>query len=316
MRALKAFFCNAVEQRPRAGWRLLTQLVLFFALLTAVAGIRNAAGKSTVEGNLLAGSFYLVAGLGVAWLLARFIDRRSFADYGFHISRGWWLDFGVGLLLGTLLVSGIFLVEYQAGWVSVRASPDSSSPLALATVLLVSLLVYVAVGLNEELTFRGYELRNLAEGLAGRRVSPRLAVVLALGISATAFGLSHLGNNNASAVSTANIVLGGLAFGLPYVLTGELALPLGLHISWNFCQGTVYGLRVSGHSPIRPMLVVEQGGPGLWTGGDFGPEAGLLTVGAIVLGCALGTLWIAWRRKRLAMHEQLAVYEPRRSAGG
>jgi membrane protease YdiL (CAAX protease family) len=311
VRIVKTIVWNATEHRLRAGWRLLIQLLLFFALLAAGVRILNGVGRGTVAGAVLAGSFYLAAGLGVAWLLARFIDRRPFAGYGFHLGRGWWLDFGFGLLLGTLMVTGIFLVEYLAGWITVRASPDSSSLLVLAEVLLASLLVYVAVGINEEFTFRGYQLRNLAEGLAGQWIGPTLAVVLALCISATAFGLSHLGNRNASVVSTANIVLGGLAFGLPFVLTGELAMPLGLHIAWNFCEGTVYGFAVSGHAPIRPILAVEQGGPELWTGGAFGPEAGLLAVVAIVLGCAGGVLWISWRCKRLAVHVQLAVYQPR-----
>jgi membrane protease YdiL (CAAX protease family) len=312
MRIVKAIFWNAAQRRPRAGWRLLVQLSLFLALVFAFAGILNAVGRTTVRGAVLAGGFYLAAGLGLAWLLARFIDRRPLGDYGFRLGSGWWLDFGFGLVLGALLLSGIFLVEYLAGWVTVRASPEAGSPLVLAAVLLASLLAYLAVGLNEEFTFRGYQLRNLAEGLAGPRVGPRLAVVLALCVSATAFGLTHLNNRNASAVSTANIVLGGLAFGLPYVLTGELAIPLGLHIAWNFCEGTVYGFPVSGHAPVRPMLVLEQGGPELWTGGQFGPEGGLLAVVGIVLACAVGLLWIAWRQGRLALDVRLATYEPGR----
>jgi membrane protease YdiL (CAAX protease family) len=311
MRTLKAVFWNAGEHRPRAGWRLPIQLLLFVALLFAVRGILVAAGENVVVGALLAGGCYLAAGLGLAWLLARFPDRRPVADFGFHLDRGWWLDFGFGLVLGALMVTGIFGCEYWAGWISVRASPDCGSPLLLTQVLLVSLLVYAAVGLNEEFTFRGYQLRNLAEGLSGRWIGPRLAVVLALGVSATAFGLSHLGNPNASVVRTANIVLGGLAFGLPFVLTGELAIPLGLHVGWNYCEGTVFGFAVSGRVPLRRVLDLEQGGPDLWTGGAFGPEGGLLAVVTIVLGSAVALLWIAWRRGPLGVYAPLARYEPR-----
>jgi membrane protease YdiL (CAAX protease family) len=308
---LKTNFWNASEHRLRAGWRLLLQALVFIALLITVRGIFNSLGRTTVTGAVLAGSFYLAAGLGMAWLLARFIDRRPFGDYGFHLSHSWWMDFGFGYVLGALMMTGIFLIEWRAGWISVRASPETSSPLIMCTVLLASLLVYVAVGINEEFTFRGYQLRNLAEGLAGRWVSPTPAIVLALCISATAFGLSHLWNRNASVVTTANIVLGGLAFGLPYVLTGELAIPLGLHISWNLCQGTVFGFPVSGHVPIRPMIALEQGGPVLWTGGEFGPEGGLLAIVATGLSVALGVLWIAWRSKRLTVNVHLAVHQPR-----
>jgi membrane protease YdiL (CAAX protease family) len=313
MRFVQAIFWNASEYRLRTGWRLVLQFPLFFAVLLCFGGILKAFGRTTVTGAVLAGTFYLAAGLGAAWLLARFVDRRPFADYGFHLSRNWWLDFAFGLLLGTFVISGIFVIEYLAGWISVQASPES--PLVMGEVLLASLLVYVAVGINEELTFRGYQLRNLAEGLASRRIGRASAIMLALGMSATAFGLSHLANRNASAVTTANIVLGGVAFGLPYVLTGELAMSIGLHISWNFCAGTVYGFAVSGHAPVRPMIVLQQRGPGLWTGGEFGPEGGLLAIIAIGLSVMLGVLWIARRTNRLSVHVDLAAYKPRPVTG-
>jgi membrane protease YdiL (CAAX protease family) len=310
MSKVKAIFWSAREHRLRAGWRILLQFALFVAVSFCFGLIFQASGK-TMTGAVLAGSFYLAVGLGTWWLLARFIDHRSFADYGFHFSRNWWMDFAFGLALGALIISGIFIVEWLAGWISVRASPDSGSPLVMGEVLLVSLLVYAAVGINEELTFRGYELRNLAEGLAGRWIGHASAVVLALCASATAFGLLHWKNQSASAVTTANIVLGGLAFGLPYVLTGELAMSIGLHISWNFCEGTIYGFFVSGHEPIRPMILIEQGGPVRWTGGKFGPEGGLLAVLAIALSVMLGLLWIAWRNRHLRVRVELAVYNPR-----
>jgi uncharacterized protein len=116
-------------------------------------------------------------------------------------------------------------------------------------------------------------------------------------------------NPHATAISTVGIIFAGLALSLPYVLTGELALSIGLHVTWNLFQGTAYGFPVSGSPPSRRLLVVEQGGPIVWTGGEFGPEAGLLSVVWVVLGCGLTLLWIRWRRKGLALQPQLARYE-------
>jgi uncharacterized protein len=47
------------------------------------------------------------------------------------------------------------------------------------------------------------------------------------------------------------------------------------------------------------------------TGGDFGPEAGLIGLAAIVLGCGLTLLWVKWRYKRIELFERLAAYQPK-----
>ena len=94
--------------------------------------------------------------------------------------------------------------------------------------------------------------------------------------------------------STFNIAVTGVMLSLPYILTGRLAASIGLHAAWNFFQGVVYGFPVSGLATPARLLVIEQAGPPLWTGADFGPEAGL--VGLFV--CVLGTALIVWRERR------------------
>jgi membrane protease YdiL (CAAX protease family) len=318
MHVLKSIFWNPRERCLRAGWRLLIQAVLFFAVLIALAVLNRVLGEGAVAA-VVGAPLFLAAGLGMAWLAARLLDRRPFADYGFHLDGAWWLDFGFGLLLGAALMTGIFVAEQMAGWVSVTGVAVDDSGLAPAGALLVSLLVYVAVGVNEEFTFRGYQVRNLAEGLAGRYVGGRLAVVLALLLTSTCFGVAHATNEAATVASVLNILLAGFFLGLAYVLTGELALPVGVHISWNWVQGTVFGFPVSGSKPSRHLLTLRQDGPVLWTGGDFGPEGGLLAVVAVLLGCGLVVLWVAWTRKRLRLHVALARYDPpipRKTADG
>jgi hypothetical protein len=214
------------------------------------------------------------------------------------------------LFLGAALMTGVFFVEYVAGWASLaEADTDGPGPGA-AVVVVVSLLAYGAVGVNEEFTFRGYQLRNLAEGLAGRHTGPRSAVVLALLLSSAVFGLAHVTNPDVTVGSTLNIVFGGFILGLAYVLTGELAIPVGVHVSWNWFQGAVFGFPVSGNKPTRHLLTVRQDGPELWTGGAFGPEGGLLAVLAIVVGCGLLVLWVWLTRRQLRLHVALARYEP------
>ena len=91
-------------------------------------------------------------------------------------------------------------------------------------------------------------------------------------------------------------------FGLGFVLTGELALPIGLHLTWNLVQGNLYGFPVSGKMQYATTVIaVEQHGPELWTGGAFGPEAGLLGILATVAGMAAIVGWVKWRYGDLSL---------------
>jgi membrane protease YdiL (CAAX protease family) len=238
------------------------------------------------------------------------VDRRRFADLGFHFTSLWWSDLGYGLFLGALLMAGIFLVELAAGWVTITdtfASPRLPFPISIS----LSLLTFVYVGIQEELLSRGYHLRNFAEGFNHPRLSPRRALFIGYLLSSAIFGLLHLSNPNATWYSTFNIFLAGLFLGLGYVLTGELALPIGLHITWNFFQGRVFGFPVSGTTSDTSFIAINQGGPALFTGGAFGPEAGLLGLLAMFLGSLLTVAWVRRTRGKAKLREELAVYQRR-----
>jgi hypothetical protein len=164
--------------------------------------------------------------------------------------------------------------------------------------------VFACVGFYEELTSRGYLLRTMAQGFTGRRVPPRYALAIAVVVSSVLFGLGHADNPNAGIVSTLNIVFAGIVLSLPYVLTGRLAASIGFHVTWNFCQSTVYGFPTSGFVTPASALLIEQGGPPAWTGGPFGPEGGLLGLLALVVSAAA----ILWRERR--RNGRVALYTP------
>ncbi|MCL4535476.1 MAG: CPBP family intramembrane metalloprotease [Bacteroidetes bacterium] len=326
-------FWNRVEGRPRAFWRLLAQSVMFLvaivvfgvlssafalAFLTRTGGtplsiadpaaLREVAGKSplfmalNIVGSLLAA----VVSVGVA---VRLLDRRPFADLGFHFDRDWWLDLAFGLGLGALLMVMIFLVEWALGWVSVTSTLEPGpSGLPFGLAVLGGLVGFVGVGIYEELFSRGYQLRNLAEGLNFDGIGPAGALVLAWLISSAVFGLLHAGNPNATLVSILNLLVAGLFLGLGFVLTGELAISIGLHITWNFFQGYVFGFPVSGLARSASFIAIAQGGPEGWTGGAFGPEAGIVGLAATVVG---GLLTVAWVRRHygcVGLYTSLARY--------
>ncbi len=317
MKQICAVFWNSSERRMRAFWRIITHMtsliiiatvLLLGSMLLTLTGVSVMVGG--IEGTGIAVS--VIATILSMWFAARLIDRRPFADFGLHVGRDWWLNLGFGLALGALLMCGIFVVELAAGWLTITdtlTTPRPDEPFALA--ILSPLLFFIGVGVYEELLSRGYWLRNIAEGLRLGPLGAHTALLLAWLISSTLFGMAHAGNPNSTLVSTINLVVAGVFLGLGYVLTGELAIPIGLHITWNFFQGNVFGFPVSGLTTAPPSFIaIEQGGPALWSGGEFGPEAGLIGLLANGVGCLLIVGWVWLRRRREALGLHLTHYAP------
>ena len=304
------------EWRLRAGWRLLFQFLLLY-VGTALAGSLTlvAVGDPEAGGAARPSSapnvpLYVVSALAAVasvWVAGRFLDRRPFSGFGLRFGRAWWFDLAFGLLLGASLISGIFLFELAAGWVTVTGAFRAGGGGAFFPVILAPVVLFLCVGFYEELFTRGYQLTNLAEGLNGPRLGPKRAILLAWILSSSFFGLLHAFNPNATVLSTLNVTLAGVMLGLGYVLTGELAISIGLHITWNFFQGNVFGLPVSGRDPVgATFLSTHQAGPELLTGGPFGPEGGLLGPAAMVVGMLLIAVRVRRGRGKLSLHLPLA----------
>ena len=331
---------NRSENRLRALWRLLVTIVLglfgpavlkvlasfviAFSLVLAAQIPLGALGNGRqllqainttfIRFPLLIGIrsliVLLLVGLAIV-LIARFIDRRPWRDYGFHFDAAWWRDLGFGLFLGLALMGVIFRVEYSLGWASVSGLMENGQPNLPTWQLLVDgLFFYVLVGVEEEWLFRGYLIRNLAEGLHLPRVGPKAAVLLSYLLASLFFALLHANNANATLVSLLDLALFGMFVGLGFVLTGELAIPIGIHIAWNFAQGYVFGFPVSGTDEHLSLIATQQSGPTLWTGGAFGPEGGLVGVLATLLGMVLVYGWVRWTRRRVSAQAKLAQYSP------
>ncbi len=310
------------SRRLRAGWRILLHLLCFFytpPLLNWAVGVPVARAIAAwlptlapISERLALQGLKLTAILLSTWLIVRFVDRRAWCDLGFQFDRAWWSDLAFGLGLGTLLMSFVFGVEYAAGWVRVRDVWDVTphdTPFAIA--ILGPLAVFLVVGITEELLARGYQLRNLSEGFCGAPFAPHTAVLVSWIISSSLFGLLHIFNPNATWLSILYLMLAGLFLGLGAVLTGRLGLPIGVHITWNLVQGSVYGFPVSGNVfDSARVLVIEQNGPPVWTGGAFGPEAGLIGIAAILLGCLCTLAWVQARYGHIRLYRPLATYQP------
>jgi membrane protease YdiL (CAAX protease family) len=279
------FFFNEREKRLRAGWRLLIQLVLLFFM----AGLLTLGFQSFWQSSLSIATAIpqSIGFIGSVWIAARLLDKRSLKHYGLSFNSQWIKDFNAGIIIAAVAIGSIFFAEWLMGWLSISGYGwEHQTTSSFIAALFSSFTAMLLVGFHEELFSRGYQLLNLTEGLQFPSISPRIAVAGAVIITSVLFGLLHAYNPNASNVSTFNIILAGIVLAIPFVLTGKLGLSAGLHFSWNFTQGSIFGFPVSGSYLDTSFFLIDQKGMDLWTGGAFGPEAGLMGIAgmAIMLG--------------------------------
>ena len=190
-------------------------------------------------------------------------------------------ELGAGVAMGVVFVLLIALPLWLGGWYAVVG-------LGTASVWLIATASAATAAFMEELLMRALLFRLLEE---------RAGTWLALAVTSTAFGALHLGNPNATWWSAVNIGLSaGLVLGLAFVLTRRLWLAIGIHFGFNFMEGAVLGLGVSG-SQTGGLLEARVHGPDLVTGGEFGPESSLQTL-VVGLALAAGLAWMARRRRK------------------
>jgi len=195
----------------------------------------------------------------------------------------------VGVFISAFIMAIIYAIEFMTGWVKFEGFAwEVDSAKTVIVNLFLFLFIFITVGWNEELLSRGYHLQTLASGTN---------MFWGVLISSSVFGLAHLGNPNATWVSAAGIFFAGLFLAYGYLRTGQLWLSIGLHIGWNFFEGVIFGFPVSGLDIYR-LIRHQIHGPEIWTGGAFGPEAGLIVLPALVVGSVL--IYFYTRDRRIA----------------
>jgi membrane protease YdiL (CAAX protease family) len=281
---LKVIFISPEEPRLRAGWRLLMQTMML-AIITFFIGIPFSL-LSFIPGLNLPEELFLfiyqvieILAITLSVFLARrFLDRRSFVSLGLKIDRWLMMDILSGIAITFLMMGFIFIIEWGFGWLTFDGFAWNFDDISTIIVRsLVMFITFIFVGWNEELLYRGYHLQTIASGLNA---------FWGVLISSMVFGVMHLGNLNATWASAVGILFAGLFLAYGYFATGRLWLPIGLHIGWNIFEGVIFGFPVSGMD-FYHLTRITVTGPELWTGGGFGPEAGLVVLPGLLLGVLL-----------------------------
>ncbi|HEV2834162.1 MAG TPA: CPBP family intramembrane glutamic endopeptidase [Pyrinomonadaceae bacterium] len=299
---MRRIFLNDVG-RLRSGWRALlfgSAVVVIFILLDTVLRIWYVMlvnfGPSRPYAPFIADLIFRFTALGTAlgagYLCARWLENLPWRSLGLTFHQGWFRDLLIGCAIGfAALVLAVGIAAAAGG---LRFSFDGGSGVAMPLLrsFVGTLVLLFVAALAEEALFRGYGLQTLSRA--------KLAW-LGLLLTSVPFGLAHLSNPNVVPVATfANTALAGVWLGVAYLRTRSLWFPLGVHWSWNWALGWLFGLPVSGKSLPNPLVTGHDLGPAWLTGGGYGIEGGVAGTIALVVF----TIFV-WRTRWLSAMPEL-----------
>ncbi len=263
---------------PRASWTrrvlqlpltriVLGALVLLLAALTPVAIIHSYVAKAHRP------VWPEVLSAGAALLAYRFHVRRAEKREVTETSGARAVpEVALGLGLGFVMVgAAIATLAAVGGYELTRVNPWSFA-------LVVPLGEMVFVGVLEELLFRG---------LLFRITERALGTWPALLLSSVLFGLAHIPGASATVLAIAVTGVAGVMLTAAYLVTRRLWLAIGIHIGWNYTLGTVWSIAVSGHPARQGLLTGQLSGPDWLTGGAYGLEGSVVTLGVLLIATAL-----------------------------
>ena len=292
------------ESKPaiQLGWlRAFLQLIawfIFYAIVTSIATLAIALIRGIDPSTLMGDEAAIFEKLGIGWMtlvqligfgctlltvwiFRRFIDKKSMLSLGFEF-KAYRNDLLAGMGWGFILM----LIGFGVLWISgmLTVTGIQFDPVSLSFYL----LMFIIVAFNEEILMRGYVLINLMDSM-----NKYAALIL----SSLLFSAMHLMNANMSIVPAINIFLAGILLGIYFIHKGNLWFPIGMHFTWNFFQGPIFGFEVSGLI-TNSIIVQEIAGHELLTGGEFGFEGSLIATVAMVI--LIAVLHLKYRKVAVA----------------
>ncbi len=261
------------NKKPNLGVR-----VVVFVFIEIITLMLMGAFLSPWAGALVTGavSSFTAAALANAFTL-RIYERGKFSDIGLQFSPATGRNSFIGFLGGFGAAAFCAGIPLLTGMATLDASPEQ--PGTIASFIFVSIILLIgAVG--EEMLFRGYGFQLLLKRWG------TFATVLPIGVL---FAWAHSGNPDVTYLALFNTFLWGVLFGLCFIRSGDLWLPIGVHFGWNWAL-PLFGVNVSGFTmSVTGYKMVWSAGT-LWSGGGYGLEGSLLTLFVLPL-----LVWYLWK---------------------
>ena len=232
--------------------------------------------------NLIPGPFLSALVLLIPTAICLKLERAPLRSVGLDLNVRWLREATLGTALGVGLMLVTALVILALGGFHWERNAAGS-----LRVLLGGAWIFLGVAVFEELAFRGYLFQRIVRG-----IGKWPAQLLMAGL----FALAHWQNpgmeGGTRIWASLNIALAAILLGLALLKTQSLALPVGIHLGWNWAQGSLLGFGVSGTRGQGFLSPVFHHRPEWLTGGNFGPEASVPSI--IILGAAC--IWLAMRK--------------------
>lgn len=269
----------------RSGWKIVLTIILMFALINVLSvligiilGIIATNGILTELSDIESSSLYFSVSIilqNIALILSSIImwkslDKKEAKLMGIINIKEGYKELGIGLFLGGMTITIVGIVLLLLG--EVRLVNSLSKP-NISYELVIGLMAFIAVGFGEEIFGRAYCMSVLKQ---------TRNKYIVLGISAAVFAAMHLGNNGINFLALINLFLVGILFGYMFMKSGNVWMPIGFHITWNYFQGYILGFQVSGNE-VNGIYQLQNSINSYINGGTFGPEGGIVVTLILII---------------------------------
>ncbi len=290
----KALFWHREESRLRAPIRIFLQFIVFLLFMVIMIELSNRFIAPRIRSVGITHAFSIgltfIPYLFAVYVGTRFLDKRPFNNIGLQIGRGWMRQYVLGLVIGSLLISGTFLFKLAFGWVEIQGTLFNASTIHIL-ILLPLFFTVVALVFVAQFANAAYLVKNTAEGLSGY-VSVQSAIAGAIILRLVVAIFLFSGNPGATAYAILVETLLQLIVLIAYVYTGKIAFPAGFATGWTVFILYIYNGRAAGFNAPTSVFDVEYVGPPAITGGEFGVDGGLAALFAVVVGIFIIFGWL------------------------
>lgn len=279
-------FSEAREAKPpkvegkKYGWPLIVELLVFVAVFIVASMAQSLIlipcmmVAKTMDGLLAASLFATIGGILVTFLFCWIFQKRKPVTLGFK-KKNWISEYLWGLLIGAVIFSLAIIVCVVTGALKFNGFSDGFQ----VGMFVLFFLGFLIQGMEEEVLCRGYLMVSIA-----RRSSLPVAIIA----NALFFAALHLGNDGISVLAFINLTLFGIFASVMFVRRGSIWMVGAVHSIWNFVQGNVFGIKVSGMDLECRVLDAEiSEGLTFINGGAFGLEGGIAVTIVLVAGIVL-----------------------------